>query len=101
MWSADFVTSRPRFEVTVRASPHAVRIFPELFGDAVRPAIERAGPPDQDGWRRLTLTFEHVDAAVYRLSGLGDLVEVLEPAEVRDGIVGNARRTLESHGEFL
>lgn len=97
-WSRDFAASRPRLEVTVRASPHAITLFPEVLGDAVRPAIERAGPCDDDGWRQLVLTFEHVGAATHRLCGFGDLVEVLSPTKVRDEIVANARRTLEHYG---
>jgi hypothetical protein len=40
------------------------------------------------------LTFEHVEAAAHRLAGFGALVEVLEPAAVRDRIVETARRTI-------
>jgi predicted DNA-binding transcriptional regulator YafY len=93
-WSADFAGSRPRLEVTVRASPQALSIFPEIFGDSVRAAIDAAGPDDQDGWRRVVLTFEHADAAAYRLSGFSDLVEILEPKQVREAVVDDARRTL-------
>lgn len=94
-WSTDFVASRPHLEVTVRASPLALGLLPEVFGDAVRPAVESAGPADDGGWRCVVLTFEHVDAAVHRLSGFGALVEVVAPTEVREGIVTNARRTLD------
>jgi predicted DNA-binding transcriptional regulator YafY len=97
-WSAEFAASRPRLEVTVRASPRALGIFPEILGDSVRGALDRAGPADADGWRRVVLTFEHVAAAAYRLSGFSDLIEVLEPEQVRDAVVDYARRTLARYG---
>jgi predicted DNA-binding transcriptional regulator YafY len=97
-WSADFQSSRPQLEVTVRASVEALAALPEILGDAVLPAIEAAGPPDQQGWRALVLTFEHERAAAYRLAGLGDLVEVVSPTAVRDRLIATARATLLRHG---
>jgi predicted DNA-binding transcriptional regulator YafY len=97
-WSADFVASRPRIDVTVRASPRAVAMLPEILGDAVRPSIDAAGPTDAEGWRHVVLTFEHVGAAAYRLSGFGDLVEVVAPRDVREDVIANARRTLVRYG---
>ena len=73
-------------------------MLPEILGDAVRPAIEAAGPPDPEGWRAVTLTFEHEAAAASRLVGLGDLVEVVAPAAVRDRVVAVAQATLRRHG---
>jgi predicted DNA-binding transcriptional regulator YafY len=93
-WSAEFAASRPRLDVTVRASPHALSILPEILGDPVRAAIDAAGPEDELGWRRVALTFEHVSAAAYRLSGFSDLIEVLGPTHVREAVIDYARRTL-------
>lgn len=93
-WSADFAASRPRLEVRVRASPAALALLPEVFGDSVHDALARAQPPDQDGWRVLTLSFEHVLAAAHRLAGFGGLVEVLSPAPVRDQLQVTAREIL-------
>ena len=52
------------------------------------------GPPGQDGWRVLTLSFEHERAAVHRLAGFGDQVEVLEPPSVRAALLATAREIL-------
>ncbi|HEV2369986.1 MAG TPA: WYL domain-containing protein, partial [Acidimicrobiales bacterium] len=54
-WSEEFVSSRPRMPVTVRASPKAIELFPEILGEAVRPALQRAGPPDARGWQQIEL----------------------------------------------
>lgn len=97
--SADFEASRPRVEVMVRASPRALSVMPEVFGEAVRPGLEAAGAPDPAGWRRVTLTFESVEAAAHRLAGFGGLVEVEWPLGVRERLVATAQATLDVHGE--
>jgi predicted DNA-binding transcriptional regulator YafY len=93
-WSASFVTSRPRLEVRVRASAGAIAVFPEVFGDAVRPALDAATPTDERGFSDVALTFEHEAAAVQRLAGFGGLVEVLSPPAVRARLIATARALL-------
>jgi len=92
-WSAEFEAGRPRLPVTLRASPRALAAFGEVFGPAVGPALA-AALPDRDGWRVVTLTFEHEQAAVGRLAGFADQVEVLTPPSVRAGLVATARHIL-------
>jgi predicted DNA-binding transcriptional regulator YafY len=89
-WSAEFAASRPRIQVTLRASPAALTVFPEIFGQAAGPALEAALPADEDGWRVVTLSFEHELAAAYRLAGFGARVEVLTPSSVRARLVTTA-----------
>ena len=96
-WSASFQASRPKVEVRLRASPAALAAFPEVFGDAVRPALEAAGLVDAAGFREVTLTFEHETAAVTRLAGFGGQVEVLSPASVRTRLVATARELLDRY----
>ncbi len=93
-WSAEFAASRPRIQVTLRASPAALAVFPEIFGQAAGPALEAALPAGEDGWRVVTLSFEHELAAAYRLAGFGDRVEVLTPSSVRARLVTTAREIL-------
>ena len=93
-WSAEFEASRPRLPVTLRASPRALAAFGEIFGQATGPALAAARPPGEDGWRVVTLSFEHERAAVGRLAGFADQVEVLTPASVRAGLVATAQRIL-------
>jgi len=93
-WSDDFAATRPRLAVQVRASPLAQAILPEIFGDAIRATLSAATAPDADGWRELTLTFEHGHAAAHRLAGFGADVEVVSPLQVRDLLVAAARGIL-------
>jgi predicted DNA-binding transcriptional regulator YafY len=93
-WSAEFAASRPRLQVTLLASPQALEVFHEIFGQAAGPALEAALPPDEDGWRVVTLSFEHELAAAHRLAGFGGRVQVLSPPSVRDGLVATARAIL-------
>jgi predicted DNA-binding transcriptional regulator YafY len=93
-WSAEFMTSRPKLDVRVRASADAIAVFPEVFGDAARPALDAASPADERGFREVALTFEHEAAAVTRLAGFGGEVEVLSPPGVRDRLIVTARALL-------
>jgi predicted DNA-binding transcriptional regulator YafY len=93
-WSAEFEASRPRLEVRLAASPDALSAFGEVFGPAAAPALEAAEPPGQDGWRVVTLSFEHERAAVHRLAGFGDQVEILDPPAVRAALLATAREIL-------
>jgi predicted DNA-binding transcriptional regulator YafY len=93
-WSAEFEASRPRLEVRLAASPRALDAFGEVFGPAAAPALEAAGSPGQDGWRVVTLSFEHERAAVHRLAGFGDQVDVLDPPSVRAALLSTAHEIL-------
>jgi predicted DNA-binding transcriptional regulator YafY len=96
-WSDSFMTSRPKIEVLVRASPDALSAFPEVFGDAVRRALEAAPAADEHGFRNVALTFEHEVAAVHRLAGFGGQVEVLSPADVRSRLIATAHQLLKQY----
>jgi predicted DNA-binding transcriptional regulator YafY len=93
-WSQEFQASRPRLPVTIRASAQALAAFPEIFGDAAKEAMSAALPPDQHGWREVTLSFEHEKAAAHRLAGFGGQVEVLSPPAVREHLLATAQGIL-------
>ena len=97
-WSAEFVTSRPRLAVRLRASPAALAAFGEVFGDGGADAADAALPPDGRGWREVTLSFEHELAAAHRLAGFGGQVEILSPPPVRQRLVATAQGILERYG---
>jgi predicted DNA-binding transcriptional regulator YafY len=97
-WSQEFQASRPRLRVRLRASPHALAVFGEVFGDAAAAALGAALPPGEDGWRELTLWFEHEPAAAHRLAGFGAQVQVLSPPAVREQLLATARGILDRYG---
>jgi predicted DNA-binding transcriptional regulator YafY len=96
-WSAEFAAGLPRIPVTVKAAPEALAVFPEIFGDG---ALDNAGPASLDGWREVTLTFEHERAAAHRLAGFGGLVEVQAPARVRDLLLATAYEIIGRYGNL-
>jgi predicted DNA-binding transcriptional regulator YafY len=96
-WSAEFAASLPRVPVTVKASPEALAIFPEIFGDGALGEVGTAGP---DGWCEVMLTFEHERAAAHRLAGFGSLVEVLAPARVRELLIATAYEIISRYGSL-
>jgi predicted DNA-binding transcriptional regulator YafY len=98
-WSREFAASRPQLLVRLRASPEALAAFPEVFGDEIRRAISEARVPDGDGWREMTVSFEHELAAAQRLAGFGGQVQVLSPEAVRERILAAARGILGRYGE--
>jgi predicted DNA-binding transcriptional regulator YafY len=93
-WSAEFMTSRSRVEVRLRATATALGIFPYVFGDAGRRAAEAAGPVDADGLREVTLTFEEERVAAHRLAGFGGEIAVISPLTVRTELIATARELL-------
>jgi predicted DNA-binding transcriptional regulator YafY len=96
-WSDSFMSTRPKVEVLVRASPAALSAFGEVFGDGGQRALDAAPPADERGFREVALTFEHEAAAVHRLAGFGGQVEVLSPAGVRGRLIATARQLLERY----
>ncbi|WP_349740598.1 helix-turn-helix transcriptional regulator [Roseateles cavernae] len=66
----------------VRARPQALRRLAEA-SHAMAQAVAAAGPCDADGWHRLEIPIESIEAAVGELLRLGPDVEALAPAELR------------------
>ena len=95
-WSVEFERTRPRLEVMVRASPDAVEAMPEVFGERILPVIADA-TIDDTGWRAIPLSFEHEAAAVARLAGFADRIEVLSPDSVRTRLVATARAIIAAY----
>jgi predicted DNA-binding transcriptional regulator YafY len=91
-WCAEFESSRPKYYVTVRVAPEEVSLLPVMLGEGARSLIDKAGPPDDEGWITLSLTFESLGAARTRVLGFGTMMEVVEPQELRDSVLDLATR---------
>ncbi|MDI3289263.1 WYL domain-containing protein [Polyangium sp. 15x6] len=83
--SSAFDRSLLTYPCRVRLSPGAQKGLPHVVPhDAVRRMLEDAGPPDAEGFRTVDLLLESEDVATHQLTGLGDGVEVLAPAALRE-----------------
>ena len=79
-WCAEFKASIPRYPVTIRVAPAGHALLPQILGESVRGLIEKAAPPDADGC-------ESLQGAQGWLLCFGNLIEVVEPPELRDSII--------------
>jgi len=92
--SSAYEREAPRIEIEVRLRDDGlIRLADEFGNRAVRDA-RRLGEPDADGWQRLRLSVDWPAEAAGRMLRLVPEVEVLEPARLRDEIVGLARQAL-------
>lgn len=98
-WCAQFRASLSHYPVTLRIAPDGIPILPQIFGERTRALIARANPPDAEGWITLCLTFETIDVACSVVLGLGTLVEVLEPPELRERVVAQAASVVAFYAE--
>jgi predicted DNA-binding transcriptional regulator YafY len=82
--AAEFVRGMLRDTITIRLSPHGVRMLRHVAEPvAVREATEAAGEPDPDGWIRTRLPVESIHVAYTYVLRLGPEAEVLDPPELR------------------
>jgi predicted DNA-binding transcriptional regulator YafY len=75
-----------RGEAQLRTSPAGLRRLEALGAPVARAIAESAEPPEQAGWRRVTIPIESIEQAASELLRLGTDVEVLEPAALRQRI---------------
>jgi predicted DNA-binding transcriptional regulator YafY len=93
-----FDTAIRPLRATLRLSPWSLRRLPRAVpGPATEAAVAAAGPPDDDGWRRVTVPLEPVPVAVTMLVQL-DGVEVVGPPELRAALAERARTLLARNG---
>lgn len=85
-----FARELRRAEAVLRVSPEALPLIDRLGADAAE-EVQRA-EPDAAGWRRATVPIEGVGHAARLLLGFTDLVEVLEPPELRQALADGAQR---------
>lgn len=76
----------------VRVSPRGRQLLRGLGAAAADAANWASATPDADGWARVTIPIESVDHAAGEMLKLGDEVEVLEPAELRERLAATVMR---------
>ncbi|MBB0231152.1 helix-turn-helix transcriptional regulator, partial [Streptomyces calidiresistens] len=85
----------------LRISPRARRLLPMRFGAVAVEALEGAGPPDGEGWIRVTMRVETTTVAVGDLLSLGAEAEVIGPAELREAVAREAGATARRYACLL
>jgi predicted DNA-binding transcriptional regulator YafY len=93
-----FKSNFPRYQVIARVHPEALnRLY--IIGRFSR--VERVDPPDEEGWRQVSLCFQFEDDACECLLGFGDQIEALEPQELRQKLFNRAERVVEFYSRRL
>jgi predicted DNA-binding transcriptional regulator YafY len=85
--SAQFQANLPRYPAVLRVDP---AILPRMRSEGRYTRIEREGPPDNQGWVRLEMLFEEQFSACEYVLSYATRMEVLEPVELRELVVGAA-----------
>ncbi len=88
--STRFKASWASYTATLRASPQLAAALPQIYGDSAYALLERAGPPDAEGWVTLTMVFDGMDSALSRMVSFGAWAEVLDPPELRARVIALA-----------
>jgi predicted DNA-binding transcriptional regulator YafY len=94
-WCREFRESLPRYTATMRLDADLLRMLPRLLGEGMRGLIEQAGPPDEEGYVVLDLTFDSFEAARGAVVSMGAGAEVLVPEELRVGVLDLASDLLD------
>jgi predicted DNA-binding transcriptional regulator YafY len=98
-WCAEREQSQRVYPVSVRVAADMVPFLPMYFGGGIKAKIFQAGPPDEDEWITLELSFESLEAARDRLLAFGRGVEVLSPRALRESILDYAAQITALYSE--
>jgi predicted DNA-binding transcriptional regulator YafY len=97
-WSCEFSAMLPQYLVKVRVEPEAIPEVIDILGLGVATRLEQAGK-DKNSAAYLSLTYDSLYHARSRLLGLGTLLEVIEPLELRESIIDCASRIISMYGD--
>jgi predicted DNA-binding transcriptional regulator YafY len=87
-----FAAMPPQYRAVARVRREAVARLP-YAGRFTR--VEEAGEPDAAGWVRVVLGFDAEEMACEYALSFGTLMEVLEPAALREKVVAAAKKVVE------
>jgi predicted DNA-binding transcriptional regulator YafY len=97
-WCAQMEAGHPPYPASLRVAWEAIPLLPGMLGERAHTLLEQAGPPDAEGAITLNLTFESLESARSQVLGFGPMVEVLEPAELRESVIEQATRIVAFYG---
>ncbi|MAU01897.1 MAG: transcriptional regulator [Anaerolineaceae bacterium] len=93
-WCREYESLRVRFTAVVRVAPGFIPELPRRFGHQMHEKIAQAGPPDEEGWIRLELSFASFEDARDRILSFGRGVEVLEPRALQRSVLDYAEQII-------
>jgi len=96
-WESDcqqVEAERGMFWVELRASPALLAELPLRLGEDAESLLDKAGPPDDKGWRTVKVAFDNFDQARRRILSFGGGAEVMEPLPLRRSILDYAHQIL-------
>ena len=82
----------PPFYVTLRVHPDMFWFFPSWMSGR----YEQLGK-DENGWQQLRITFESLEDARIRLTGLGTQIEVLKPDNLKQELITTSKAILKQY----
>ena len=91
--SATFHEQLPRYAAVIRAETKSLPWIRTMIRYG---AIDAVAEDEHGGWSRIDLHFDTIEVARHTLLGFAAMVEVLEPAELRDAVVGAAHAVIAS-----
>lgn len=94
--ATEFVANLPRYPASLRAAPSILNRL-RFAGRFAR--IAETGEPDAEGWVPVAIRFETIQEATEYVLGFGPFMEVLEPAELRQRVVEQARAVVAFYAE--
>ena len=95
--SAAFERDIPSVKVDVRLPRTRLERLETVFGYAAVHAAEVLDEPDPE-WVRLRLELHWPEEVPGHMLSMGSALEVLAPAEIREHVIGTARRIVERYG---
>jgi predicted DNA-binding transcriptional regulator YafY len=94
-----YARSMPSFVATIRVRGEGLeRLALEIGQGPVDQAVAHAAAPDESGWQVLSVTLEDIWHAKGQMLQLGADVEVVEPAELREGVAKASRAMAALYG---
>lgn len=83
--------THPLYQVILRVHPEMFWYFPGYMEGF----YEKVGQPDDEGWQTVRARFADLYDARTRVLGLGAMADVIEPDEVREGVIQTAKAIVE------
>jgi predicted DNA-binding transcriptional regulator YafY len=94
-WCSEHEARFAVFSTSVRVAPSFLPLMPKYFGSQIQERISASNTLDEEGWTKITLSFESFEAARERILGFGRGIEVLEPISLRRSIQDMAEQIVD------